>query len=118
MQLVRTFWQAAIALDPAGLDQAWQFPLYQPEPLAAFLRSAGLESIAVHAIDIPTRFRDFDDYRRPHLLPCSAPVRRYAISLRETQRTVRRERFQTGLPIAADGSMPLIGRARAVRGTT
>jgi SAM-dependent methyltransferase len=119
MQLVRTFWQAAIALDPpaAALDQARQFPLCHPAPLTALFRQAGLADVAVDAIDIPTRFRDFEDYWQPHLLPGSGSVQRYVTALGETQRAALREKLQTGLPVAADGSIPLIARAWAVRGT-
>jgi SAM-dependent methyltransferase len=119
MQLVRTFWQAATALDPAAaaLDQARQFPLCQPAPLAALFRQAGLSDVAVDAIDIHTRFRDFDDYWRPHLLPGSASVQRYVTSLDEAQRAALREKLQAELPVAVDGSIPLIARAWAVRGT-
>jgi SAM-dependent methyltransferase len=119
MQLVRTFWQAAAALDPkaGALDQARQFPLCQPAPLAALFRQAGMADVVVDAIDIPTRFRDFDDYWRPHLLPGSASVQRYVASLGEAQRAALREKLQAELPIAADGSIPLIARAWAVRGT-
>jgi SAM-dependent methyltransferase len=118
MQLVRTFWQAAIALDPAAAawDQGRQFPICQPEPLAALFRRAGLAAVVGQAIAIPTTFRDFDDYWEPHLLGGSGVTQRYATSLGETERAALRERLQTTLPIAADGSIPLIARAWAVRG--
>jgi hypothetical protein len=118
MQLVRTFWQAAIALDPAAAawDQARQFPICQPESLEDHFRRAGLTTVAVQAIDIPTLFRDLDDYWRPHLLQGSGVAPRYVTSLEETQRAALQERLQATLPIAADGSIPLIARAWAVRG--
>jgi SAM-dependent methyltransferase len=118
MQFVRSFWQAAVALDPAAAawDQARQFPICQPAPLAALFRDAGLVAVAVQSIEIPTTFRDFDDYWRPHLLKGSGVAPRYVTSLAETQRAVLRERLQATLPIAADGSIPLIARAWAVRG--
>jgi hypothetical protein len=119
MQLVRAFWRAAIALDPAAAtwDQARQFPIFQPEPLAALFRGAALADVAVDAIDTPTTFRDFDDYWEPHLLGGSGVAPRYVNSLREMERAALRERLQATLPIAADGSIPLIARAWAVRGT-
>jgi SAM-dependent methyltransferase len=119
MQLVRAFWRAAIALDPAAAawDQARQFPICQPEPLAALFRGAGLADVAVDAIDTPTTFRDFDDYWRPHLLRGSGVAPRYVNSLGEMERAALRERLQATLPIAADGSIPLMARAWAVRGT-
>ena len=118
MQFVRAFWQAATALDPAAAawDQARQFPICQPEPLAALFRGAGLADVVVDAIEIPTTFRDFDDYWRPHLLAGSGVAPRYVASLGETERAALRERLRATLPIAADGSIPLIARAWAVRG--
>jgi SAM-dependent methyltransferase len=119
MQLVRSFWQAAIALDPAAAahDQGRQFPICQPEPLTRLFRHAGLQDVDVHAIVVPTRFRDFDDYWQPHLLGGSGVAQRYVSSLGETQRAALRDQLQATLPIAADGSIPLTARAWAVRGT-
>jgi SAM-dependent methyltransferase len=119
MQLVRSFWQAAIALDPAAAahDQGRQFPICQPEPLTRCFRQAGLQDVDVHAIVVPTRFRDFDDYWWPHLLGGSGVAQRYVASLGEPQRTALRDQLQTSLPIAADGSIPLSARAWAVQGT-
>ncbi|HMN27386.1 MAG TPA: methyltransferase domain-containing protein, partial [Caldilineaceae bacterium] len=69
MAMMRQFWAAAIALNPkdAALDQAERFPLCQPEPLQALFEEAGLHSVSVRAIDIPTLFRDFDDFWQPFL---------------------------------------------------
>jgi SAM-dependent methyltransferase len=119
MQLVRTFWQAAIALDPAATahDQGRQFPICHPAPLTSLFRAAGLGSIEVQAIDAPTRFRDFDDYWLPHLLGGSGVAQRYVATLGETQRTALRDHLLATLPIAADGTIPLTARAWAVRGT-
>jgi SAM-dependent methyltransferase len=118
MQFVRLFWQAAVALDPAAAawDQARQFPICQPEPLAALFRGAGLADVRVEAVDISTIFRDFDDYWRPLLLAGSGVAPRYMTSLGETERAALRERLQATLPIAADGSIPLLARVWAVRG--
>jgi trans-aconitate methyltransferase len=59
MQMMRHFWDAAVAVSPddARLDQAERFPVCQPEPLQALFERAGLASIAVRAIEIPTVFR-------------------------------------------------------------
>ena len=69
MQMMRHFWDAAIAVSPgdAKLDQAERFPLCQPGPLQALFERAGLKSVTVRAIDIPTVFQDFDDYWKPFL---------------------------------------------------
>jgi SAM-dependent methyltransferase len=116
MQMMRHFWDAAVALDPAAVDEGPRFPLCRPEPLAALWRAAGLTAVQTRPIDAPTRFRDFDDYWRP-FLGGQGPAPAYAMSLGEDRRAALRERIRAGLPIAADGSIALIARAWAVQGT-
>jgi SAM-dependent methyltransferase len=117
MQLMRHFWDAAAALDPAAraLDEGARFPLCQPAPLAALFRGAGLTAVEVRAIDVPTVFRDFDDYWLP-FLGGQGPAPGYATLLDDEQRAALRERIRAGLPFAPDGSIHLIARAWAVRG--
>jgi SAM-dependent methyltransferase len=69
MQLIRCFWDAAAAIDPAAveLDEGRRFGLCQPEPLARLFQDAGLVEVGVRSIEVPTRFRDFDDYWTPFL---------------------------------------------------
>jgi SAM-dependent methyltransferase len=118
-QFQRYFWRAATALDPAAtaLEQSMQFPLCHPEPLAALFASANLRAVAVHAIDVPAVFHDLDDYWQPYLLGGSAIAQRYATSLGEAPRTALREQLRSILPMADDGSIHLLARAWAVRGT-
>ena len=117
MQMLRVFWDAAVALDPAiaEKDQARRFPICQPEPLTNLFQSVGLTRVEVRAIDAPTHFRDFDDYWTP-FLGGQGPAPSYITSLTEEQRTALRERIRSSLPIAPDGSIPLTARAWAVRG--
>ena len=118
-QFQRYFWRAAIALDPAAvaLEQSMQFPLCHPEPLAALFASAHLQMVAVDAIDVPAVFRDLDDYWQPYLAGGSAIAQRYATSLNDEQRTALREQLRSILPVADDGSIHLLARVWAVRGT-
>jgi SAM-dependent methyltransferase len=117
MQLMRHFWAAAAALDPAAreLDEGRRFPLCRPAPLAALFGAAGLTAVAVRAIDVPTHFRDFDDYWTP-FLGGQGPAPGYCLSLGEEQRARLRERLRAGLPVDPDGAIRLIARAWAVRG--
>jgi SAM-dependent methyltransferase len=117
MQLMRHFWDAAAALNPAAreLDEGQRFPICRPEALAALFHDAGLQAVETHAIDVPTVFQDFDDYWSP-FLGGQAPAPGYAMSLTEERRAALREHIRAGLPIAADGSISLIARAWAVRG--
>lgn len=117
MQLIRHFWDAAVALDPgaAELDEARRFPVCHPAALEGLFRGAGLRVVESRAIDVPTRFRDFDDYWRP-FLGGQGPAPGYAMGLGEERRAALRERIRAALPVAGDGSISLVARAWAVRG--
>lgn len=118
MQMMRRFWDAAVALDPAALekDEGRRFPICSPEPLATLFKQAGLAQVNVQAIDAPTVFRDFDDYWNP-FLGGQAPAPGYCMSLSEERRAALREHIRSALPFQKDGSIHLIARAWAVRGT-
>lgn len=118
MQLMRHFWDAAGELDPAAreLDEGARFKICRPEPLARLFKGAGLQDVKVRAIDVPTLFRDFDDYWSP-FLGGQAPAPGYAMSLSEARRAALREHIRARVPIAPDGSIQMIARAWAVRGT-
>lgn len=117
MELMRHFWDAAVALDPAALDldEGRRFTLCAPAALTELFRGAGLGKVECRAIDVPTRFRDFDDYWNP-FLGGQAPAPGYAMSLSEERRARLRERIRSRLPVAGDGSIDLIARAWAIRG--
>jgi trans-aconitate methyltransferase len=117
MELMRYFWDAAIALDGAalGADEGRRFPLCHPTALNELFVQAGLGAVDTRSIDVPTRFRDFDDYWAP-FLGGQAPAPAYAMSLSEARRNALRDRIRASLPIAQDGSIDLTARAWAVRG--
>lgn len=117
MAMMRHFWDAAVALDPAAaeLDEGPRFPLCQPEPLGQLWTDAGMDAVTVHAIEIPTVFADFDDYWTP-FLGGQGPAPGYAMSLTEDHRQTLRESLRDRLPAGPDGSIPLTARAWAVRG--
>jgi SAM-dependent methyltransferase len=116
MQLMRYFWDAAVALDPTAQDEGPRFPLCQPGPLEALWRAAQLQAVEARAIDVPTLFRDFDDYWTP-FLGGQGPAPRYVMSLSEEHRASLREYLRAHLPSDPDGRIPLVARAWAVRGT-
>jgi SAM-dependent methyltransferase len=117
MELIRRFWDAAVALDPGAgeLDEATRFPMCRPDRLEALWREAGFVEVTAGAIDVATVFRDFDDYWTP-FLGGQGPAPGYAMSLDEDRRRALRDRLRAGLPIAGDGSISLTARAWAVRG--
>jgi SAM-dependent methyltransferase len=117
MQLMRHFWDAAVALDPAAgeLDEGRRFSICRPEALERLFTGAGMEEVAVRPLDVPTLFRDFDDYWTP-FLGGQGPAPAYATSLTDERRAALRERIRAALPISEDGSITLIARAWAARG--
>src|ERR671911_382797 len=117
MQLMRYFWDAAGALDPRAreLDEGRRFWLCKPEPLSRLFLTAGLGDVEVRAIEVPTYFRDFDDYWSP-FLGGQGPAPSYAMSLSEQRRAELGERIRAGLPSDVEGGIPLNARAWAVRG--
>lgn len=117
MQMLRHFWNAVTALDPAArdLDEGRRFPICKPETLKKLFQNAGLFQVEVHPIDISTDFKDFNDYWEP-FLGGQGPAPGYAMSLSEEQRARLRQRIYNSLPFALDGSIPLTARAWAVRG--
>jgi len=117
MDMMSHFWDAAAALDPHAREmvEGSRFPMCNPESLTGIFQEAGLQDVEVRAIDIETRFKDFDDYWSP-FLGGQGPAPSYAMSLSEERRAALREKIRGGLPIAADGTIPLAARAWAVRG--
>jgi len=117
MQLMRHFWNAAAALDPAvsTLDEGRRFPLCDPDELTKLFQAAGLLHAETRPIDILTEFKNFDDYWAP-FLGGQGPAPGYVMSLSEEQRGRLRERIYSALPFAVDGSIPLLARAWAIKG--
>jgi SAM-dependent methyltransferase len=118
MELMRHFWDAAVALDPNSgkMDEGARFPLCRPEKLSKLFEEAGLRGVEVTALDVPTLFTSFDDYWRP-FLGGQGPAPAYAMSLDEGARTRLRDRLRERIPRKPDGSIALVARAWAVRGT-
>ncbi|MGH7317195.1 MAG: class I SAM-dependent methyltransferase [Candidatus Rokuibacteriota bacterium] len=116
MQMVRSFWDAAIAVNPhdAKLDQADRFPVCQPGPLRGLFERVGLRSVETRALEIPTVFRDFDDYWSPFLgRQGSAPT--YLASLSDEGRERIRSHLKARLAASA-GRIELTAKAWAVQG--
>ncbi|WKZ35408.1 MAG: class I SAM-dependent methyltransferase [Anaerolineales bacterium] len=117
MQFIRHFFDAAIALDPKATehDEGPRFPICHPDALKRLFESTGLRNVEVRPIEVPTIFRDFDDYWSPFLAG-QGPAPGYAMSLSEEGHVALRERIRAGLPHNPDGSISLTARAWAARG--
>jgi SAM-dependent methyltransferase len=117
MEMMRYFWDAATAVDPAAAerDEGRRFPLCQPEPLSELWTGAGLDAVGVRAIEIRTVFTGFDDFWRPFLGgQGSAPG--YVASLTDDRRAAVRDLLRERLPAGPRGSIALTARAWVVHG--
>lgn len=116
MELLRYFWDAATALDPAAADEGPRFALATVDALHDLFAGAGLGAVETRAIEITMRFRDFADFWAP-FLGGEGPAPRYVVALDAVRQAALREALRARLPIAADGTIALGARAWAVRGT-
>jgi SAM-dependent methyltransferase len=95
MQMLRYLWDAATKLDPTAkeFDQGKCFPICHPEKLSALFTEGGLRAIQIRPLEVPTIFRDFDDYWMP-LLTGHGRAPGYVMSLSADQRSRLRESIQ------------------------
>ncbi len=117
MQMMRRFWDAAVALDPAGgggKDEALRFAPCHPGPLLSLFEEAGLQRVEVAPIEVPSVFRDFDGYWTPFLAG-GAPAPAYCMSPDENRQAALWERLRLTLPVELDGSIRLSARAWAMQ---
>jgi SAM-dependent methyltransferase len=117
MQLMRVFWDAAVALNPTAqaLDEGTRFPLCRPDPLRRLFESAGLQDVDITSIDVPTVFRNFDDYWQP-FLGGQGPAPSYAARLTAERREQLRGAIAQRLTNDEAGRISLMARAWAIRG--
>jgi SAM-dependent methyltransferase len=112
MKLLRTFWESVRHLDPAAPSET--LPYASLEGLGKLGDDAGLEDVETAALDVSSRYEDFDELWGSFLLGVG-PAGQYCVSLDpDKQRAVRDEyRRRIGDP---SGSFTLSASAWAVRG--
>jgi len=117
MRMLRIFWDAAIALDPAAadLDEGVRFPLCNPRSLAKLFDSAVLHRVETFALEFTMQFSDFEDYWQP-FTGVQGPAPGYLAKLPPEKQEALREEVRGRLPANADGSISLGARAWAVKG--
>ncbi len=117
MEMLRVFWDAAVALDPAvAARDELNMPLCRPGELAALWRAAGLQQVAEQPIVVPQAFASFDDYWQP-FLGGQGPAGAYAATLAQPRRASLEARLRRRLlGERQDGPFTLHARAWAVRG--
>lgn len=119
MQFLRHFWNAAAEVDSSAreLDEGRRFPLCRRDALTTLFRTGGLRAVQCDPIEIPTVFAGFADYWQP-LLGGTGPAPSYVASLDPERRALLERTLEGMLRPEADGTIALVARAWAVRGTT
>ncbi len=117
MQMLRFFWDEAVALDPgAAAKDERNMKLSRRGELGDLWRKAGLSAVEESPLSFEQRFASFDDYWAP-FLKGAGPGGEYVQSLgpaeRERLAARLRERLSKG---ARDGSFALTATANCVRG--
>lgn len=107
MQMMRRFWDAAVATCGADdvPDEASRFPVCAPEPLRSLWRDAGLTRTEVRAVEVPTPFSNFDDYWQPFLGGQGAAPTWLAAQTPQKQEAIRNGCSMTCRPAPTEASI-------------
>ena len=118
MQMLRYFWDAAVKLDAqaATWDEGFRFPLCREGQLESLVRESVLENVQTAAVEVRTAFKEFDDFWFP-FLGKAGPAPNYVTSLSSAARQKLETELRASLPIEEDGTIDLVARAWAIKGT-
>lgn len=116
MTMLRTFWDAAVALDPAAPDEARTMRCTTEAELAELWTGAGLDDVTTRELEVSTTYADVDDFWVPFTLGVG-PAGAYVAALDAAHRDRLRDEcsLRLGLP---SGPFALDARAVAVRGVS
>ncbi len=95
MTMLRTFWDAAVALDPSAPDER-ELPHVRKGELAELWRAAGLADVEEGVLHVEAAYDDFDDFWRA-FLGGVGPAGAYLVSLEEERRAVLRDEVRRRL---------------------
>jgi hypothetical protein len=116
MTLLRRFWDAAVALDPAAAarDEGSCMPYCTPGALGALWSAGGLVEVAVAPAVVAAAYDGFEDLWRPLELGV-APSGAYAVSLPPGRRAALKRELRRRLGVG-DGPFRLTARAWVATG--
>ncbi|PEG40028.1 SAM-dependent methyltransferase [Mycolicibacterium agri] len=115
MQMLRAFWDAAVALDPgAAARDEGQMPLCARGELPQLWRSLSLHDVQAAGLTVTSAFASFADYWQPFLAG-QGPAGAYVCGLSEDARRRLEARLRERLSATGSG-FTLTARAWAVRG--
>jgi len=117
MKMLRVFWDAVTAVDPAAKLDESRMPLARAGELAEFWKQGGLTEVEEAPLDFVMRFESFADYWDPFLLG-QGPAGSYARSADAGLRQALRAELKRILAVTDENApFTLPARAWAVRGT-
>jgi ubiquinone/menaquinone biosynthesis C-methylase UbiE len=114
MEMLRTFWDSALVLDPEAPTEARQMRFGTPDELRDLWTEAGFDEVATDSLEVTERYESFDDYWKPFTAGVG-PGGAYCVSLDDAARDALREECRRRLGDPA-GGFSLPARAWAVRG--
>jgi SAM-dependent methyltransferase len=116
MTLIRTFFDAAIALDPAAAeyDEGRHMRYCRPDELRNLWVAGGLRGVDVQPLAVRAAYEGFDDLWSP-LEYGVGPAGAYAVSLEPSRRAALREELRRRLGVG-DAPFELTARAWAATG--
>lgn len=114
MGFIDAFWKAAaeIDADAADLDEGPRFPYCQKDGLAQLCRDAGIADADIAALEVETRFPDFEAFWHPFTLGVG-PAPGYVSSLTEGRKSQLKAHLAAKLGV--DVPVSLTARAWAVK---
>jgi SAM-dependent methyltransferase len=114
MTMLRTFWEAALALDPDAPDEARTMAFQRPADLRDLWLRVGLKEVETAPLTVTATYADFDDFWEPFTLGVG-PGGAYCASLSEDARASLREECRRRLGNPGE-SFTLTARAWGVKG--
>ncbi len=116
VEFVHAFWSAATVLNPddRDLSEDKRFAFCTPDGLLDLASRAGLASVECIPIEVPTVFKDFEDYWHPFTLG-AGPAPGYFAKLDLDARQRLREKLNSSLARRVDGTIPMKARAWAIK---
>jgi SAM-dependent methyltransferase len=114
MRMLRAFWDAAKATDPAAPDEGAFMRYATADELQQLWAGAGLDAVQASALDVEAAYDDFEDLWTPFLAGIG-PAGSYTASLDADGQAALRERVRAELG-DPQGPFELTARAWAVSG--